>query len=103
FGGCGVRAYAQMGTDRATADAVYLLRRIVGLGADEVSERDMQSVVRSRFKTKADLLPALGRLVDHGYLLPLPAGKPTGGRPAAPPSPGHPYCPKDTKDTERNR
>ena len=71
-----------MGTDQATADAVYLLGRIERLGGDEVSERDMFTAAsRGRFKTTEDLRPALERLVDHGYLVPLPKPKPTGGRP----------------------
>ena len=38
-----------------------------------------------RFKTAEDLRPALHRLVDHGYLSPLPKPRPVGaGRPASP-------------------
>jgi hypothetical protein len=73
-----------MGTDPGTADAVYLLRRIENLGVDDVSERDMHVAARSRFPTKDHLKPVLQRLIDHGYLLPLPSPKPTGGRPASP-------------------
>jgi hypothetical protein len=78
-----INAFAEMGTDRATADAVYLLGRIQQLCQDEVSERDIHVASRSRFKTKADLQPALERLIDHGYLIPLEKPESTGGRPAS--------------------
>jgi replicative DNA helicase len=80
---CASRAFTEIGTDRVTADAIYLLDRIKRLNRKEVSERDMHVATQSRFKTKDALMPAVGRLVDHGYLEPLPA-KPTGGRPASP-------------------
>ncbi len=71
--------------DPNAVDARYLLDRAVSLGHDEVSERDMFTACsRSRFPTKADMQPALRRLIDHGYLLPADAPKPTGGRPASP-------------------
>ena len=80
-----INAFAEMGTDQATADAVYLLERIQpsrpGRG---VRARSARRRSRARFKTKQDLRPALDRLVDHGYLVPLPAPEPTGGRPASP-------------------
>ena len=50
-----------------------------------MSERDLFTAAsRGRFKTTEDLRPVLHRLVDHGYLIPLPKPKPTGGRPASP-------------------
>ena len=72
-----------MGGDQATADALYLLDRIRQLGVDEVSERDLQRVCR-RFHSRAELMPAVDRLVDHGDLIPLETPKPTGGRPPSP-------------------
>jgi len=53
-------------------------------GARKVSERDVFTAAsRGRFKTTEDLRPALHRLVDHGYLMPLPEPRPVGaGRPA---------------------
>lgn len=80
---CAIRAFSEMGTDKVTADAIYLLERIKRLGQKELSERDMHVAAQSRFKTKDALTPAVGRLVDHGYLEPLPP-MPTGGRPASP-------------------
>jgi replicative DNA helicase len=80
---CAIRAFTEMGTDAITADAIYLLDRIKRLNQKEVSERDMHVATQSRFKTKVALMPALGRLVDHGYLQPIPA-KATGGRPVSP-------------------
>ncbi|HTX95101.1 MAG TPA: YfjI family protein [Mycobacterium sp.] len=84
FRACAINAFAEMGADESTADAVYLLGRIARKCVEELSERDMHVASQSRFKTKADMLPALQRLVDHGYLAPLPAARPTGGRPASP-------------------
>jgi replicative DNA helicase len=85
---CAINAFTEMAADHVTPDAIYLLDRIGSLcvdGVDEVSERDLHvASSRARFKTKADLMPALDRLVDHGYLAPIPA-KPSGerGRPAS--------------------
>lgn len=72
-----VQAYATMTTDETTADAIYLLDRIMrmveaGGGNREFSQRDIYNDTRGRFKKVPDLLPALGHLVDHGYLVKLP-------------------------------
>lgn len=92
---CAIRAFTEMGTDQATADAVYLLGRIERLGRDEVSARDVfNAVSRSRFGTMSDLRPALERLVDHGYLVPLPKPEATGGRPASPRYKVYPHAAK---------
>ena len=80
---CAIRAFGEMGTDTVTKDATYLLSRIERLGCSEVSERDMHKACQSRFKTKPTMTPAIQRLVEHGYLVPLPT-EPTGGRPASP-------------------
>jgi hypothetical protein len=91
FRACAVKAFVEMGADQGTADAVYLLERIKRLGQDEVSERDLQRAAQ-RFKKKDDLLPAIGRLVDNGYLMPLPTSVSlTAGRPASPLFKVHPY------------
>jgi replicative DNA helicase len=82
---CAINAFVEMGADPVTADAVYLLGRISRLGQAEVSERDMHVAVKSRLRTKEVLLPAVQRLVDHGYLAPIPV-KLSGarGRPSSP-------------------
>lgn len=101
FKAAAINAFAEMGTDQRTADAVYLLERIRLLGQDEVSERDVHvASSRSRFPTKADLKLVLSLLVDHGYLAPLPKPEPTGGRPASPRYRVHPRITEDTKATE---
>jgi hypothetical protein len=100
FKACAINAFTEMGADHVTGDAVYLLHRIVGLGGDEVSERDAHVATQSRFRTKADLMPALDRLIDHGYLAPMPAPKPTGGRPASPRYRVHPQATEATQHTE---
>ena len=46
------------------------------------------------------VLPALDRLVEHGYLFPLAAAEPTGGRPASPRYRVHPVCTKGTEGTK---
>jgi len=99
FRAAAINAFAEMGTDRGTADAIYLLGRIRQLGQDEVSERDLHVAGRSVFKKKADLTPALERLVEHGYLIRLPDA-PTGGRPASPRYEVHPRCTEPTQRTE---
>jgi replicative DNA helicase len=91
FKACAINAFIEMGADQGTADAVYLLERIQRLRQNvlegepfEVSERELFTAAsRGRFRTKDDLLPVLKRLVDHGYLIPLPAPKPTCGRPTS--------------------
>ena len=80
---CAIRAFGEMGTDKVTADAIYLLDRISRLNQTEISQRDMHVATQSRFKTKDALIPAIARLVDHGHLERLP-DRPTGGRPASP-------------------
>lgn len=77
---CAIKAFTAMGTDIGTADADYLLDRIRHLDAEEVSERDMQRAAK-RFKTRDQLIPAVERLVDHGWLIPMEVPKPTNGRP----------------------
>ncbi len=100
FKAAAIKVFAEMGTDRGTADAIYLLERIRQLGQAEVSERDLHLAGRSVFKKKADLTPALGRLIDHGYLIPLPPPKPSGGRPPSPRYKVHPRCTEPTEHTE---
>lgn len=78
-----INAFTAMGGDQVCADAAYLLDRILRLGRDEVSERDMfNESARGRFRTMADMAPALQRLVDHSYLakLPAPTSTPSRGR-----------------------
>ena len=101
FKACAVRAFTEMGTDQATADAVYLLDRIHRLGCTEVSERDMHVACRSRFNTKAEIMPALDRLVDHGYLIPQP--KETTAARGRPKSPKYTVATQTTQHTEIGR
>jgi replicative DNA helicase len=83
FRACAVNVFGEIGTDEVTGDAVYLLDRIKHL--DEASERDMHYRCRSRFKTKAQMLPALSRLVDHGFLVRQETvAEPHRGRPTSP-------------------
>jgi hypothetical protein len=75
-----------MGTDRVTADAIYLLGRIKTFATDGalVSERDMHQACRSRFPKKTDILPPISRLVETGYLIQQEVSETTGGRPPSP-------------------
>ena len=87
YKGTAINAFAEMGTDQGTADAVYLLHRIERLGQETLSERDIHVAGRSRFPTKVELAPALERLIDNGYLIPLPANQDDEKRPGRRPSP----------------
>ncbi len=78
-----INAFIEMITDDDTTNAMYLLERIRARGEREISERDMQRAAK-RFKTVAEMRPALKRLVANRYLIPLPAAEPTAGRPASP-------------------
>lgn len=96
---CAMRAFTEMGTDPAIADAAYLLGRIVKVcadqGTDQVSERDLFTACsRSRFRTKADMLPACKLLADHGYLALQQKAQQTGGRPSSPVFAIHPLAAK---------
>jgi hypothetical protein len=103
FRACAIRAFAEMGTDGATAAAVYLLNRVLRIGAEYVSERDMFSACnRSRFPTMADMRPALTRLVDHGYLVRLEQTRAPGpGRAPSPPYRIHPHAADVAQSAER--
>jgi replicative DNA helicase len=85
FKAAAINVFSEMGTDQVTADAIYLLDRIAAMGVDEVSERDLFTASsRGKFKSMANLAPALRRLVDHRYLNQMPTSKPSRGRPASP-------------------
>lgn len=82
---CAIQAFDVMQTDQATADAAYLAEKLSHIDGDTVSARDLHRASRGRFKTRADLEPALTRLVEHDYLQPLPMPeKSTAGRPPSP-------------------
>jgi hypothetical protein len=85
FKACAINAFADMGGDQGTADAVYLWERVERAGVSEVSERDMLRAAQ-KFSTVAELRPAVDHLVDRGYLAPLPAPAVSlvGGRPPSP-------------------
>lgn len=100
FKACAIRTFNEMGADQVTGDAVYLLDRIVRRGQDDVSEREMFNISRARFPSMAAMTPALGRLVEHGYLTPEEPSKPTGGRPASPRYAIHPNAAKDAKEAK---
>jgi hypothetical protein len=72
--------------DPNIADAVYLLDRVASLDSEEMSQRELfNACSRPRFPTMAALLPALNRLVEHGWLISLEVSKSTkAGRPASP-------------------
>jgi replicative DNA helicase len=91
FKAAAINVFSQIGAGPDIADAMYLLERVARLGADEVSERELLvASSRSRFPTKADMAPALKRLVNHGYLIPLVTPKPTGGGRVSPRFKVHP-------------
>ncbi|MDL2288027.1 DUF3987 domain-containing protein [Oscillospiraceae bacterium OttesenSCG-928-F05] len=64
-------AYQKMGAaeDDATADAKYILKRLMECDEDEISKRDLyQLCSRSRFPKTSSLQPGLDVLVDRGYI-----------------------------------
>jgi hypothetical protein len=93
FKAAAINVFTRM-ADPDIANAAYLLDRVAALDADEVSERDVFSWCnRSRFPTTAAMAPALNRLVEHGYLIPLEQTKKLGGgRPASPRYKVHPIA-----------
>jgi len=102
FKAAAINVFNQMGTDPDTADAVYLLGRVEYLcQRDEVSEVSARELFtassRPRFPEMAAMMPALKRLIEHGYLIAMPAAKPTGGRPASPRFKVHPLAAKAAK------
>ena len=79
-----MNVFSRMGSDQTIADAVYLLDRITATENNVLTERDMLRAAR-RFRTVAELRPAVARLVDHGYLTQVDDDPhPTGGRPRSP-------------------
>lgn len=88
-------AFDHMGADPLVDDARAVLAWITRAGATRLTRRDAFNALRgSRYRKVTDLDPALGLLVDHGYLRPVPAPPPaaTGGRPPSPAYDAHPAC-----------
>ncbi|MGI9085386.1 MAG: YfjI family protein [Aeromicrobium sp.] len=79
-----IRAFTTMATDANTANAIYVLQRVVRRGEDLLTQRDIYNETRARFKTVPDLLPVIAHLVDHGFLqqLPEPENPGPGRRPS---------------------
>lgn len=97
---CAMRAFATMSRDELTSDAVYLLERIRAHGEDELTVRDAHRIAQ-KFKTRADLDPAIDRLIESGWLALLPEPKAGMGRPPSPRLVVHPrmFGGADTTDT----
>jgi replicative DNA helicase len=89
FKACAINAFIEMQADSGLDDARYVLGRLGTLVDDQrvISERDLhRGLSRARFPKKEAMMPAIDRLVDHGYLAPLPAEQTKserGGRPAS--------------------
>jgi replicative DNA helicase len=82
-----LRAYSEMKADSDTQDAVYLLTRLrqhfsQDDAGDTITERDIHRLCQ-KFKTKDELVPALNRLEDNGWIFPGDVAKSSaqGGRP----------------------
>lgn len=94
-----VAAFADMLTDEATRDAVYLLDRIRAQGADQLSLRDLQRLAR-RFRTRAEIEAPVQRLLDNGWLIAEDVQHDGPGRPPGPTFTVHPHT-WGTERTER--
>jgi len=68
--------------DETLADAKYLWRRIESAGQEEISQRDLHYICKGKFKTVAEMEPALNRLVEMGYVKTTTRGAGQRGRPA---------------------
>jgi replicative DNA helicase len=77
FKSCAIDAFSTMQMDVGTADAIYLLAQVAKVNGIEVSKRDLYNLARSRFKTVAEMMQPLRRLIDHGYLIPVEEPEPT--------------------------
>ena len=78
FKASAINAFAEMGTDQATADAVYLLERIRHLGQDEVSERDLHGSQPAQIQDEGG--PEARAGPARRSRLPEPAAHPEAGR-----------------------
>ena len=102
YRGCAIKAFMELAVDEVTADASYLLSKIGRLEVDELSEREMHQATDQRFKTKNQLMPALQRLIDFGWVARIPAENSTGpGRRPSPRYRLHPLCTQSTQSTQR--
>jgi len=80
-----------MAADPVIDDVRTVLDWITRTGQTRFTRRDaFTALSRSRFRTVADLDPAIALLADHGYLRSGPVPVPTGGRPGSPPWEVHP-------------
>lgn len=94
--------FDHMGADPTTDDARTVLDWIGRTGTTRCTRRDLFAALRgnARFKKVTDLDPALGLLIDHGHLRPVPAPAPAGaGRPPSPAYDVHPRT-QSTQSTE---
>lgn len=72
-------AYQAMGADERQEDAKYLLRRIMEVGRDDISRRDLFAACQSRFGKSDAMAPAFNKLAEMGYI--RETERSTGGRP----------------------
>ncbi len=95
--------FDHMGADPLVDDGRAVLDWIARTGADRFTRRDAFAALRgTRYRKVTDLDPALGLLVDHGHIRPVPppASTPQGGRPPSPAYEVHPACTEPTQPTE---
>jgi hypothetical protein len=80
-----------MAADQLADDANAVLDWILRAERTRFTRREaFTGLSRARFRTVADLEPALNHLTDHGFIRSGPAAAPTGGRPASPSFDVHP-------------
>lgn len=97
FKACAINAFLEMQADDGLADATYVLGRLGALVAQQrnqgveqpevISERDLfRTLSGTRFPKKEAMMPSVTRLIDHGYLAPLPAQQTKSEKGGRPPS-----------------
>ena len=84
-------AFDLMGSDAKVEDARHVLAWLERRGGSSATQREIFEGTKGRFKKVSALEPALGLLVEHGYLRKEEeGGKPGPGRPASPAYAVHP-------------
>lgn len=83
FRATAINVFGRFDDDEMVTDAKYLLDRILRIGSEEVSVRQMQRAAK-RFKTRDQIEPVIELLVEYDFLALSQGPTSTGGRPSSP-------------------